>query len=203
MTRRGADILVANLACCALSATNPGIHGNMTPRFYGRIRSGAFDPAGNFVAERERKRTPRANIELFFSTERKIAVLHMQVGGANPATFDSDQYFGALRRRQVGHRFAERRSVGRQGLSVHFHACDFTFGLLLAGKKHLPMQQNLRPECLRLATSDRWRLRPGARLGPRPRFSGSAAAFFGAARRRPRSLAGAKARRRLAAPVAG
>jgi hypothetical protein len=122
MTRRAADILVANLACCALSATDPGIYGNMTPRFYSRVRSGTFDPAGNFVTKRERKRTPRANIKPFFSTERKIAVLHMQVGMADAASFNPDQNLGALWRRHVGHRFAERRSVGRQGLSVHFHA---------------------------------------------------------------------------------
>src|SRR4029453_10414274 len=135
MTRRAADILIANLACCALSATDPGIYGNMTPRFYSHVRSGAFNPAGNFVTKRERKRTPRANIELFFSAERKIAVLHMQVGVADAATFDSDQYLGALWRRQVGYRFAERRSVGRQGLSVHFHALRLYIWAFACGEK--------------------------------------------------------------------
>src|SRR5262245_37914285 len=121
MTRRAADILVTNLACCTLSATDPGIDGNGPPGFYCRVRSGGLDPAGNFVTKRERKRAPCANIELFFSTKQKITILHVQVGMADAATFNPDQHLGALWRRQVRHRFAERCSVGRQRLSEHFH----------------------------------------------------------------------------------
>jgi hypothetical protein len=79
MTRRTANVLVTNFACSALSATDPGIDGNATPGFYSRVRSGGFDLAGNFVTEREWKRTPCANIELLFSTKYKITILHMQV----------------------------------------------------------------------------------------------------------------------------
>jgi hypothetical protein len=121
MTRRTANVLVTNFACCALSATDPGINSNATPGFYGRVRSSGFDLAGNFVTERERERTPCANIELFFSTKYKITILHMQVGMTDAATFNPDQHLGALWSRQVHDRFAERRSVGRQRLSVHSH----------------------------------------------------------------------------------
>jgi len=122
MPWRAADIFVAKPAGRALSATDPRINRDLTAGFYGRVRSGSFDPAGNFVAKRERKRTPRANIQLFSSTKHKITILHVQVGMADAATFDPDQHLGALWRWQVCHRFAERRAVGCQRLSVYFHA---------------------------------------------------------------------------------
>jgi hypothetical protein len=97
MARSSANVLVARFACCTLSATDPGIDGDLATGFCAGIWSRAFDDAGNFVAERERQRATGADIEFLAVAEQEEAILHMQIGMADAAALNSHQDLGALR----------------------------------------------------------------------------------------------------------
>jgi hypothetical protein len=114
MTRSGANVLVTHFARRALPATDPGIYGELGTGFRIGIRSSAFDLTGNFVAERERQRASSADVEFLVATQRKVAILHMQVGMADATSLDPHQDLGALRVRYVNDGFAQGRAVSRQ-----------------------------------------------------------------------------------------
>jgi len=101
MTRCSADILVANFAGRALSAPDPRKDRYFRAGFYIGIRPCALDFTGDFVTKGEWKRPPGADIELPVAAERKITVLHMQIGMTNTASLDPHQNFGSLRARRI------------------------------------------------------------------------------------------------------
>jgi hypothetical protein len=114
MTGSRANVLVTHFARSALPATDPGIHGDLGTGFCIGIRSRAFDRTGNFVAERERQRAPGADVEFLVATQRKVTILHVQVGMADATSLDPHQDLGALRLRDVNGGFAQGRAVSHQ-----------------------------------------------------------------------------------------
>jgi hypothetical protein len=114
MTWSGANVLVTHFTRSALPATDPGIHGDPGAGFCIGIRSRAFDCTGNLVAERERQRAPSADVEFLVATQRKVTILHVQVGMADPTSLGPHQDLGALRSRYVHDGLAQWRAVSRQ-----------------------------------------------------------------------------------------
>jgi hypothetical protein len=114
MTGSRANVLVTHFARSALPATDPGIYGDPGTGFCIGIRSCAFDRTGNFVPERERQRAPSADVEFLVATQRKVTILHVQVGMADPTSLDPHQDLGAVRSRYVNDGFAQGRAVSRQ-----------------------------------------------------------------------------------------
>jgi hypothetical protein len=111
MARRKADVLVANLTGCALSAAHPGIDRGRAAGLDAGLGSGSGDSAGDFVAEGEWQRAARPHVELLAVAERKKAVLDMQVGMADTAAGNPDKHLGALGLRVFNDGFAQRRAV--------------------------------------------------------------------------------------------
>jgi len=116
-----ANVLVTNLAGGALSATNPGIHGDLGAGFCTGVWPSAFDRACYFVAKRERQSASRADIESFVAAKRKVAILHVQVGMADAAPLDLHQDLGSSRLWSLYRGFAQGCAVSGQGLAVHLH----------------------------------------------------------------------------------
>jgi len=99
----GAQVFLAGAAGRALAATDPRKHRNLGAGYcvgtdFLGLRPGAFDSAGDLVAERERQRAPGAHVELLAVAEQEIAVLHVQVRMADAAAVDPHEHLAALRR---------------------------------------------------------------------------------------------------------
>ncbi len=98
----GAEIFVAMETVAALAAADPGKY-----RFPGadqairNLGADFLDHACDLVSQRKRQRHAARGVELFAAAEVGIAILDVQVGMAQPATFDPDQDFPALRLRGV------------------------------------------------------------------------------------------------------
>ena len=86
---------------------------------FGDVGTDFVDDAGDLVAERERQRHAARGVEPLAAAEIGIAVLDVQVGMAEPAAFDADQHFAALRLRRVDDGFAQRRIELDQRLATH------------------------------------------------------------------------------------
>jgi len=121
MMMGGAHILFAGTASRAGATADPGIDRDAAADggAFG-VGSGAFDHAGDLVAEREWQGTILGDVEPLVVAERKIAVLQMQVRMAHAAARDAHQHFAAARRRAIHDGFAKRLAVSDQRLAVHF-----------------------------------------------------------------------------------
>jgi hypothetical protein len=97
MTRSRADVLVAGSTCGALPATNPWIDRDVRACFCVSSWPHAFDYAGDFVSECERKCAARAHVEFLAVTEYEVAILHVKVGMADTTAFNPHQHLAALR----------------------------------------------------------------------------------------------------------
>ncbi len=114
-----AQILLAGAARRAIAAADPGIDRDAPAHACaGSIRAGGFNHSGNLVTERERQHAVLGDVEPLVAAEREIAVLHMQVGMADPATLDADEDFGAVRPGAVHDRLAERLAISDQRLAA-------------------------------------------------------------------------------------
>src|SRR4029077_17955697 len=92
-----AEIFIAVLTVAALAAADPGEDGLLlADQVLGRIGADFLDYACDLVSQRERQRHAARRIELFAAAEIGIAILDVQVGMAQPATFDADEDFAAL-----------------------------------------------------------------------------------------------------------
>src|SRR6202030_3980378 len=93
--RGGAHILFGGTASRAGATADPRIDRDATADGGALgVRSGAFDHAGDLVAEREWQRPIFGEVEPLVVAERKIAVLQMQVRMAHAAALDAHQHFG-------------------------------------------------------------------------------------------------------------
>src|SRR5215475_383523 len=132
MPRRGAQVLRAQPAPRAGAAADPRKDRDLAPRRRHGIGrdscSGAFDDAGDLVAEREGQGAARRDVEPFVAGQPEVAVVYVQVGMAHAAALDSHQYLAALWVRAVDDSFGQRRPVGHQGLAVKLrcHAYSHT-----------------------------------------------------------------------------
>ena len=105
-----AEVFVAVGAVAALAAADPGEYRLLlADQVLRRIGADFVDDAGDLVAERERQRHAARGVELLAAAEIGIAVLDVQVGMAQPAAFDADQDFAALRLRRVDDGLAQGR----------------------------------------------------------------------------------------------
>ncbi len=92
-----AEVLVAVGAVAALAAADPGEYRLLlSDQVLRRIGADFVDHAGDLMAERERQRHAARGVELLAAAEIGVAVLDVQVGMAQPATFDADQDFVCL-----------------------------------------------------------------------------------------------------------
>ncbi len=115
-----AEIFVAVLAIAALAAADPGEHRLLfSDQLFWGVRADFLDDACDLMAERERQRHAARGVEPLAAAEIGIAVLDVEVGMAQPATFDADEHFSALRLRCVDDGFAQRRIEFDQGLAAH------------------------------------------------------------------------------------
>ena len=115
-----AEVLVAIGAVAALAAADPGEYRLLlSDQLLRGIGTDFIDDAGDLVAERERQRHAARGVEPLAAAQIGIAVLDVQVGMAQPAAFDADEDFAALRLRRVDDGFAQRRIELDQRLATH------------------------------------------------------------------------------------
>jgi hypothetical protein len=105
-----AQVLVAVETVAALAAADPGEY-----RFFRadqllrNIRTDFLDDPGDLMSERKRQRHATRGVQLLAAAEVSVTVLNMKVGMAQPATFDPDEDFLALRFRRLDDGFTQRR----------------------------------------------------------------------------------------------
>ena len=105
-----AEVFIAIGAVAALAAADPGEYRLLlSDQVLRSIGTDFVDDAGDLVSQRERQRHAARGVELLAAAEIGIAVLDVQIGMAQPATLDADEYFAALRLRRVDDGFAQRR----------------------------------------------------------------------------------------------
>ncbi len=117
----GAQILVAGAAGGACAAADPWIDRDAMAdhRAVGRV-AGGFNSAGDLMAERERQRAVFGDVELLAAAQIEIAVLDVQVGMADAATFHAHQNFAAARGRAIRDGLAQRLTIGDERLAMKF-----------------------------------------------------------------------------------
>ena len=124
-----AEVLVAVGAVAALAATDPGEDRLLlADQLLGRIGADFLDHARDLMAERERQRHAARGVEPLAAAEIGVTVLDMQVGMAQPATFDADEHFSACRLRRVDDGFAQGRIEFDQRLATQQRHGIFSSG---------------------------------------------------------------------------
>jgi hypothetical protein len=125
----GAEVLVAVGAVAALAAADPGEDRLLlSDQILRRIGADFLDHARDLMAERERQRHAARGIELLAAAKVSVTILNVQVGMAQPATFDADENFLTCRLRCVDNGFAQEGIEFDQRLATHQRHGIFSSG---------------------------------------------------------------------------
>src|SRR4030088_3674771 len=105
-----AQILIAIETVAALAAADPGEYCFFrADQVLRNIRPHFLDNPRNLMSERKRQRHATRGVQLLAAAEVSVTVLSITVGMAQPATFDPDEDFLALRFRRLDDGFTQRR----------------------------------------------------------------------------------------------